>query len=84
MDLNQNKLNKFAVSNHIALILGVQTLRSYLRPTYEYEFHTYQIKKLVFRKHHGENYMKVRRPVVHHLLRNPLLSLRYESGIYYR
>ena len=44
--------NKFAISNHTALILGVHALRSYLK---------------LISKGHGKNYIKVRPPLVHHL-----------------
>ena len=33
-------LNKFAISNHTALILGVYALRSYLKLICEYELHS--------------------------------------------
>ena len=39
-------LNKFAISNHMALILGVHALRSYLKLICEYELHSLPIKKL--------------------------------------
>ena len=40
-------VNKFASSNHTALILGVHALRSYLKLTVNMSFIAYQIKKLV-------------------------------------
>ena len=43
----KTNVNKFAISNHTALILGVHALRSYLKLIYEYEFHSLPNKKLV-------------------------------------
>ena len=40
-------VNKFAISNHTALKLDVQALRSYLSPIVNMSFISYQIKKLV-------------------------------------
>ena len=40
-------VNKFANSNHTALILGVHALRSYLKLICEYELHSLPNKKLV-------------------------------------
>ena len=59
---------------YIALILNIQALGSYLRPTYEYELHTLPNTKVGTAKDHGENYMKVRPPLVRHLLPNRLLQ----------
>ena len=64
--------NKFATSNHTALILGVHALRSYLKPIVNTSFTAYQIKKVSAAKYHGKNCIKVRRPLVRHLLRNRL------------
>ena len=43
-------VNKFANSNHTALILGVHALRSYLKLTCEYELHRLPKKKSVAQK----------------------------------
>ena len=40
-------VNKFAISNHTALILGVHALRNYLKLIVNMSFIAYQIKKLV-------------------------------------
>ena len=40
-------VNKFAISNHTALIVGVHVLRSYLKLICEYELHSVPNKKLV-------------------------------------
>ena len=40
-------INKFAISNHAALILGVHAVRSYLKLICEYELHSLPNKKLV-------------------------------------
>ena len=65
-------VNKFAISNHTALILGVLALGSYLKLICEYELRSLPNKKAGGAKDHGKNYMKVRPPQVRHLLRNPL------------
>ena len=40
-------VNKFVISNHTALILGVHALRSYLKLIVNMSFIAYQIEKLV-------------------------------------
>ena len=47
-------VNKFAISNHTALILGVHALRSYLKLIYEYEPHSLLNKKISGAKDHGK------------------------------
>ena len=68
-------VNKIAVSNHTALILGVHALRSYLKLICEYELHSLPNKNVSGPKDHGKNYIKVRPPLVCHLLRNRLLLI---------
>ena len=70
-------VNKLAISNHTALILGVRAFRSYLKLFCEYELHSLPNKKVSGAKDHGKNYIKVRPPLVRHLLCNRLLSLRH-------
>ena len=65
-------VNKFAISSHTALILGVRALRSYLKLICEYELHSLPNKKVSSAKGHGRSYIKVRPPLVRHLLRNRL------------
>ena len=65
-------VNRFAISNYTALILGVHALRSYLKLIYEYELHSLPNEKASGAKDHGKNYIKVRPPLVRHLLRNRL------------
>ena len=65
-------VNKFAISNRTALILSVPALRSYLKLTCEYELHSLPNKKVSGTKDHGKNYIKVKPPLVRHLLRNRL------------
>ena len=60
-------VNKFAISNYMALILDVHPLRSNLKLTCEYELHILPNTKVSFAKDHGKNYMKVRPPLVRHL-----------------
>ena len=66
-------VNKFAISNHTALILDVHALRSYLKQRCEYELHSLPNKKVSGAKNHGKNYIKVRSPLVRHLLCNRVL-----------
>ena len=65
-------VNKFAISNHTALILRIDALRSYLKLIFEYELHVLSNIKVDTAKGHGKNYIKVRPPLVRHLLRNRL------------
>ena len=66
-------VNKFAISNHTALKLDVQALRSYLSLICEYEIYILPNRKVSTAKDHGNNYIKDRPPLVRHLLRNCLL-----------
>ena len=66
-------VNKFAISNHTALMLAVRALRSYLNLICEYELHSLPSKKVSGAKDHGKNYIKVRPLLVRHLSRNRLL-----------
>ena len=66
-------VNKFAISNHTALILGVHALRSYLKLLCKYELHVLSNTKVGAAENHGKIYIKVRSPLVCHLLRNRLL-----------
>ena len=56
----------------MALILGVHALRSDMKLICEYELHSLPNKKVTGAKDHGKNYIKVRSPLVRHLLRNRL------------
>ena len=68
----KTSVNKLVISSHMALILGVHALRSYLKLLCEYELHSLPNKKVSGAKDHGKNYKKVRPPLVSHLLRNGL------------
>ena len=57
------------------VILRVHALRSYLKPIFEHELHRLPNKKVSGAKDHGKNYIKVRPPLVRHLLRNHLLQI---------
>ena len=59
-------VNKFAISNHTALILGVHVLRSYLKLICQYELHSLPNRKVSDAKDHGKNYIKIRLPLVLH------------------
>ena len=74
-------VNKFATSNHTALILGVHALRSYLKLICEYKLHSLPNRKVSGAKDHGKNYIKVRPPLVRHLLRNRLLQKDRFKGL---
>ena len=67
-------VNKFAISNRTALILGVHALRSDLKLICEYELHSLPNKKVGIAKDHGKKYIKVRQSLFCHLLRNRLLK----------
>ena len=55
-------VNKFAISNCAALILGVYAFRSYLKLICEYKIHSLPTKKVSGAKDHGKNYIKARPP----------------------
>ena len=47
LELNETNVNKFAISNHMALKLDVQALKSYLSLICEYELYILPNKMLV-------------------------------------
>ena len=59
--------------------LVIQALRFYLKLICEYELHISPNTKVNTAKDHGDDYMKVRPPFVHHLLRNRLLGKRWQT-----
>ena len=61
-------VNKFVISNHTALILGMHALRNYLKLICEYELHSLPNKIAAL-----SIMVKTTSPLVHHLLRNRLL-----------
>ena len=65
-------VNTFAISNHTALKLDVQALRSYFNQICEYELYILPNKEVSTAKDHGKNYMKDGPPLFRHLLRNCL------------
>ena len=67
--------NKLPISNHTALTSAVHALRRYLKLICEYELHSLPNKKVSGAKDHGKKYIKVRPPLVRHLLRNRLFTL---------
>ena len=73
--LIETDVNNVAISNHTALKLEVQALRSYLSLICEYDLHILRNKKVNTTKDHGKNYMKDRSPLFRHLLRNYLLQV---------
>ena len=81
----KTNVNKFVILSHTALKLGTQSLRSCLKVTCEYELHILLNTLVVPQKiimDHGENYLKVRPPLVRHLLRNRLLGKLNNSIAY--
>ena len=56
----ETNVNKFAISNHTALKLDVQALRSFLSLICEYELYILPNKKVSTAKDHGKNYIKDR------------------------
>ena len=75
-------VNKFAISNHKALILGVHALRSYLKIICEYELHSLPNKKDSSSKDHGKNHIKVRPPLIRHLLPHRLFLALFALSLY--
>ena len=63
----ESKENKFAISTHTALKLDIQALGNYLKLTREYELYILSNTTDGAAKDHGENYMRVRPPLVRHL-----------------
>ena len=55
-------VNKFAISDHTALILRVHALRSYLQLICEYKLHSLPNKNVSGAENHGKNCIKVRPP----------------------
>ena len=58
----KTNVNKLAISNHTAMIIGGHALRSYLKLISEYELHSLPNKKVSDAKDHGKNYIKADRP----------------------
>ena len=69
----KTNVNKFAISSHTVLKLGIQNLGSYMRLTHEYELDILSNTEAGHAKVHGENYMKLRPLLACHLLCNHLL-----------
>ena len=63
----KTNVNKFAISTHAALKLGIQAVGSYLKPNCEYELDIVSNAKVGAAKDHGENYRKDSPPLVLHL-----------------
>ena len=61
------------------MVLGVDALRSYLKLICEHELHILPNKKVSAAKYRGKNYIKVRPPLVRHLLRNRLLAYNMKN-----
>ena len=57
----------------MALKVAIQTLKSYLKLTFEHEFHNIPNSEDSAAKDDSHNYIKVKSPIVCHLLRNRLL-----------
>ena len=57
----------------------MHALRNYLKPISEYEVHSFPNKKVSGAKDHGKNYIKVRPPLVRHILRNRLLQFSQQT-----
>ena len=57
-------VNKLAISNHSALILGVHALRSYLKLSCEYELYILPNKKVSPAKDHGKTSSRSDGPLV--------------------
>ena len=64
----------FAILTRTAFKLAIHALRKDLKLTCEYELHILINKTVNTTKDHGENYMKVRPPLVRYLLCNRLFT----------
>ena len=86
LGLKQSLISLLFQIDHTTLILGVHALRSYLKLVCEYELHNLPNKRVSGAKDHGKNYIKVRPPLVRHLLRYRLLifcqlnPISYDGG----
>ena len=76
----ETSISKFAISNHMALKIDLNTLGNCLMLICEYELYILPNKKGGVAKHHGKNYMRDRPPLVRHLLRNDLLRAMLIRG----
>ena len=76
---SKQNLNKFAISTHTALKLGIQAQGSYLKPNCEYELHILANTKVGAAKGHGEHYMKVKPHLIRHFLGNRPLESDVDS-----
>ena len=63
-----------ATANNIAMTFKshLESYKSHLDPSCEYELNTLSNSKVGTAKHHGQNYIQVKPPLVHHVLRNCL------------
>ena len=66
----ETNTNKFVISKQTALKQGLHALKSYLKLSREYGFHTSPNSKVSASEDHGENCIKVRPPLVRLLLRH--------------
>ena len=66
--------NKFAISNRMALILGVHALRSYLKLIFEYELHSLPNEKLMAQRIMVKTTSRSDRPWSSHLSRDRLFA----------
>ena len=66
--------NKFAILSHTVLKLDIRNVGSYMRLTCENQLDILSNTKVSLAKDHGENYMKLRLFMAHHLLCNHLFS----------
>ena len=78
LQLKQMLISLFFLS-HSDLKLVTQALKFYLKLICEYELHISPNTNINTAKDHGDDYMKVGPPFVHHLLHNPLLGKRWQT-----
>ena len=57
--LRFKKVSKLAISNHTAVKLTIETLKSYLKVSCKYELHIFPNTKVSVANYHGKNYVKV-------------------------
>ena len=70
----KTNINKFGIRGRTALKLAVPALRSYLKLTLDNGLHSLPNSKVSAAKDSGENYIKVRPPLVRKFFHNRLFG----------
>ena len=75
----KTNVNKFAFFKSFGFEISYTGSEIPFEAYCEYELHISPNTKVNTAKDHGDDYMKVRPPFVHHLLRNRLLGKRWQT-----